>query len=294
MRGLLVLPLLVVLVLLPAASAQLGEDLTVSAAEARPLKPGQDIGTLALTATVSCRFMAITGIEIVFEVVSKPTWAEAIVSPSSLMIEGDRCLEGQTHVTGTAAVTYVVSRDAPANAPAPVDIRATVEGNAHEAEATTTFDVEALWFGQLDVVVLDAIKETEAGQTTEHRFTVTNAGNGPVSVSVERTSAPEGVVVRLPAAVLVGSKAQGAANVAELVVRVETPPTPGLAHSIQLRVVGAHPTDASQAKSEHPVSLLVETTGAEVPEAKTVPLAPWAVLGALAVTAVRRRLPRRG
>lgn len=245
-----------------------------------------------VTARASCLLVDQTrNVPIAYRVASAPSWATALVSPSTDAADVGACEGG--YVTRTATLTVTASDQAPAFTPSAIVVEATA-GPADRAEtATASVDLSAKYFPVIDVQLAESIATVAPGESHTFVVKVSNFGNADTRVEATIVDASPGLTVTPPGAVVLQSKQAGGNQIsADLAFVVRTDPEGGFVNRVGLinaRIVGAYATDDAQGSEESTVSFLVTTrTGGE--KARDLPLSPLLPLVALvAALAFRRR-----
>lgn len=191
--------LAVILVLVPAAAAQTPTDVSVALQSwDGELRVGQ-VQDITLVITYNCaKADQAEGTEIDINV-TRPTWAN-VSGPRSVVVQPDAgtCLENQGELKHPVAYQVSVTRQAPALLEGNVTFNATAqyaEGNASDEIQET---LAARFLADIGVDVQPRRIEAFAGRTAQHNLTVTNLGNGPISISVTAIQVDTGLQLRLP------------------------------------------------------------------------------------------------
>lgn len=297
MRGILAL-----LLLAPVAAAQpeVIDWVTASVAPFEtPIPPLQGAASTRVDVSASCLLADPAGqVTVAYAVVDRPSWATVVVSPSTDAKNVQSCEEGRLAFEGTLVVT--VTDQAPAFAPATIALEVTAGGGGREERAQASVDVSSDYYAILDVQLAAPQAVIRPGGHHDFVVRVSNFGNGATRVEPTLTRADEPLQVSLPSTITLGSKQQGARDIAaDLVFRVAAPDEGGFVNrvgSVDVRLQGFYALDDSRGADASTVSFLVTIrTGATQdgePE-RALPLgalAPLAAIG-LAARALRRARP---
>lgn len=279
MRALLAL-VLIPLCLAPGAAAQDVTEMTlVVDAFEDPIAPLKEDVERTFTLDAPCAFVVPARQELLasFEVVESPAWSTIVLDPPTATVPVSSCEGGRIRVAGT--IVARVDDTAPALAPTPVRLRATVAAPDGPRTADGETSIQAAFFGIVDVLVDETLLRFQDADERTATVTVSNHGNAPVRVAAAVAKAPGDVTVLVPDPFVVGV---GERHEAQVVVRWAEGTGP---RTIEIAFTSAHAEDATLAGDAKTISLLASRRG--FLESPGAPLA--AVVVALAALAWARR-----
>lgn len=270
--------LLLLVVALPVASAQ---ALDVEAGAMDVVKPLQGPGVSTLRVGGVCPENATLAV-LSLAVERAPAWATAKLSPETVTVEA--CPGGRFQREATLSV--IVTDLAPAFSPAPVVVRARLEGWGEPRGGTAGVDVTADYFSILQVDLGESVAEVAPGAVAEFPLRIENRGNGPTRVEVFASDATGHLSPAPVETFVLGSGPHGDATGRDLVLRVATEAERGLVNRVGVVNWVLRATHAERPElhgDESHVSVIVQTKS-DIPAGALAPLA-------LAVAAlVARRL----
>lgn len=293
------LPLAALLLLLPAhAAAQepLAMDVTIDPFAA-PVAPLQGTGVTNVTVDAPC--VAPGGADptrpmLDLWVAETPRWATVVLSPASIPAEAAQCQMGRLALR--AQLIVAASDQAPAFAPAPIEVRATWRGSSPNVTGMGRVDVAAGYFSILDVQLAEAIKEVKPGEDAGFPLVVTNLGNARTRVVVTVENTTESLVPREVAPFVLQSRQQGEPVIsASPTLTVGTRGDAGYNNQVGVvtyRITSHHADRPELAGDETSVSVLVTIKGLNPDAPVPGPGIGLAALGIVAAAIVARR--RRG
>lgn len=193
----------VLLLAMPAAQAQpspTAPDAEATIDEPPRVEPAGSVETTTLTVTYNCAKEHPTeATEIQIEVVESPDWlyAQPVHTNIFRAFKPEVCPQESLRRSVDVDVFLAADPDAPARQPADLTVEATVtlaDGN-HTADATT--QVEAAFYGKIDVTG-DTQRQAAPDEEATSPITVQNQGNGPIEVALSVAEADDGLSVELP------------------------------------------------------------------------------------------------
>lgn len=275
--------LALLLALAPFASAQ--PSAVEMAVEAAPfsarLAPLQGVQTTNVEAHVPCALLRAETSTLRFWAEEAPGWTDGLVfAPAEVALALSECPIGGFDVASVLAAR--ATAEAPAFSPAPIAVRASLEGGGFNTTGGTETSVEADYFAILEAHLAEAIKVAPPATDVRYPLEVRNLGNGPSRVTVRLLDASEGWSVVVPPAVELAPKAS---TTLDLVLR--TPEGSGFMNEVGVANFLVRLDDVAgnaTAADETTISVLATAKGAAVPGP-----APALVLLVLAVFALSRR-----
>lgn len=276
MRGLLILALvgLFPVALAQAPLALVTVDLAPFDAPVRPLQGAQ---TTEATVRVSCALAEAPGnLRVRHAIVDAPPWATVVVSPSEDVAGPERCQMG--YATFVAVVAVNVSDQAPADVPRTLTLESRAGSGEGGGIARDSVDVTASWFSILDVQLPEAIAVVPPGGSHAFPVKLTNFGNGATDVTIRVGDVSEGISVRVPDPVRLGSKQQGVNDISQdvdlVVVADEASGFVNRVAVANLALTSTYASDGTQVGDESTVSLLVTVRTGAAERAAAIPAAP--------------------
>ena len=267
---------LLALLLAPSASASDGgEGLSLRAEPVTArVMPLSGAGEARLVLSGPC------GAPVDLRIVERPAYADAVVSPASLRLDG---------CGGNATLSVRFGPQAPAFVAQEIVVEA--KSGSETASATVLFEPD--YFSILDVQASDAMREVPPRGTASFPLGVANLGNGAARVAVELVDASPGLNVTLPEGFVLAPPSAGADDsMRNLTVEVRTQGGAGWRNEAGVVTVAVRSWSADDPTREGDrmtVSFVVTEKGFDAPAPGLLPLLALALCVALAARRASRR-----
>lgn len=282
--------LVAALLALPAVSAQTDPDVVTSLRSwDGTLRVGQVHDTTLIVEYNCAKADQVQGTPIDINV-THPIWAN-VTGPREITVQPDPadCLGNQTRLSQSIAYQVEVTRTAPALVEEPVTFNATAQFPDGDASDESQETLAAHFLADVAVAVDPAGTEIFAGRTAEHNLTLTNRGNGPMTVTVTVASADDGLAVGAPS----GGQAPSPLGDEEPVWRGQVSVRGSLPEGVDeetygatLQLRAAYADDPSESSTERTINLTatVRRHPSEIEDDGAVP--GFEVVGVVAAAAV--------
>lgn len=284
------------LLLAPLALAQAPEVELLSVEMepfAEPAKPLQSPVSTTLRLRVSCTLAEPTGIIVTYTVTAHPEWASVVISPAADNVPIESCSDG--YASREATLTAMVSDQAPAYAPARLEVEARAGTGSRQNTARAEAALEASYFSILDVQMPEASIVLSPGTSRDATLKVTNFGNGNTRVDVVLEPKPASLLVQVPPSFTLESKQAGGNRISEeVVVRIAAPPERGYVNRVEAFSVKLTSswTGAGSDKGDSSTHSWVVTVRTAAEAAEKVAAIPAPAFAALVALALAARLSR--
>lgn len=294
----------------PPAAAQVpgGEDATRTNTQVSATPPSQPIRPLStpavipveITYTYQPQSQALLATQINLEVVDRPSWAIATISPETVFApiqQGGTGTDSSRQSTVSTTLVVQTTADAPAFQQGNIRIQANAQQNQGLAASsgTTTVPIVADFFSILDAGIPQTVRIARPQESIDVPITITNLGNADTTVFINRQGEnPQpgaGVLFTSPSPRTVPSKQQGSQdNTLDVPVSLQAPYQNGYINQpgvLNLQITSNYALDTQEQGMTTQVAMLITTKGFYVPGPG--PAILIAALGALALALGKRK-----
>lgn len=230
-----------------------------------PIKPLQGASTITATVVVPCAEITDDPArpQVVMSLLEHPTWATVTLSPGQFAPDPMRCEEGS--IREPVDIVVKATEQAPAYQAAPLRIGATWEGSVQQLSGEGGVDIQAAYFGVLDVQLVEAIQTAAPGTVAVFPLTLTNFGNGVTRVTFEIVDATEGIHAELPAPITLQSRHTGGVQITATVpLTLRSADGVGYLNQVDTvtyRITSAYEGEPASEGDDSTVSVLLTTKG---------------------------------
>lgn len=239
----------------------------------------------------------VVGTPITYTVVDPPAWLSATISPASDVAPVGLCADGYSEAR-SAEIIVTASDQAPAFAPILLVVEIAVGTGERAQKERVSVNVSASYYSVLDVQVPEALATIPPGGSHDFQIPVVNFGNAPTRVEAVVAQRGDGIVVSLPPPLVLGSRQQGASDIAgTIVIGVSAPEDGGFvnrAETVNINVSSSYANDDSYGGDSSTISFLVTVRSGAAAAAENAPVASPGLPLLLAALALAAVLSRRG